>query len=470
MAKEALTNVQKAGDIEFLEISLYTADSEYEQQVSSVVKDGLDISLFVGEISLFEDMFGPGMTGSVLMLDAANLYENYNLKGNEWLVLKFRTPTMDDESALIYKRFKIYSITDRQMISDTGKQSYVLHFCSPEILIDIVSPIQKTYRGRVDETVRQIYARIAVPRTLGSNKLTELSINGPTANEITFVSPNWTPIQSINWLASRAQPANLKNPGYLFYESNKKYNFTNVEYIIDDAVRSGKYYQNYIHTPRKVNIPIEQQNRYLDNVDVDYKKVENLTILEDYNYLKNSQNGYYANRLYTLDVITKRYKHRDYDHVNAYKDYAHLGYIKPTADTPNVGGKDCKPFNENDTYNVLGHQNFYPQHSDLFTNVKNNAGDIIDKTMPLRISTLNELTNIKMEITVPGRTDVEVGKVVHLFYPSAEERAADSGAENQFDKRYTGFYLITAIRHKFTLLSHTMTLEIVKDSLGRAQV
>ena len=37
------------------------------------------------------------------------------------------------------------------------------------------------------------------------------------------------------------------------------------------------------------------------------------------------------------------------------------------------------------------------------------------------------------------------------------------------DKFYTGSYLITAIRHKVTLQSHHMIMEIVKDSMNAAR-
>jgi hypothetical protein len=41
---------------------------------------------------------------------------------------------------------------------------------------------------------------------------------------------------------------------------------------------------------------------------------------------------------------------------------------------------------------------------------------------------------------------------------------SDTGSSAQ-DKLYSGFYLITAIHHKVNKNEHTMTMEVIKDSL-----
>jgi hypothetical protein len=76
-----------------------------------------------------------------------------------------------------------------------------------------------------------------------------------------------------------------------------------------------------------------------------------------------------------------------------------------------------------------------------------------------------ELTNIKMNMTVPGRTDAEVGRIIYFEYPSMGAKdETDSGSSAQ-DKLYSGFYIITAIHHKVNKLEHSMTMEVIKDSL-----
>ena len=81
-------------------------------------------------------------------------------------------------------------------------------------------------------------------------------------------------------------------------------------------------------------------------------------------------------------------------------------------------------------------------------------------TRPVRI-----LPNFKLIITVQGRCDIELGAVIYFSYPDGTPSAPDEKNENKEDDYYSGYYLVTAIRHKVTLTEHKMILEIVKDSL-----
>ena len=450
MANDASQSLLTAGDIEIIEVKIINSAGEE-----------FDVKLYLAELNLFEDMFRPGLYGNMLMIDANNLAKIIPLVGDEYIRLALSTPTMD---ALIFKTFKIYSVTDRMMISDSGKQSYIVHFCSPEMFIDILSPTYQTYAGGVDKIVEKIYTENISTSRFGSDVPTSLIVLGPTDNEVKFTSPGWRPFQCINWLAARARGQGYKNPGYLFFESNKAYYFANVEALIDIGVQSRSIYQVYTYTPRMLNPDQRKeggQEGYTRDLEEDYRKVEDFRVVQTFNAFKNAQNGYYANRLITLDMLSKDYRVFDYDHVASYGEYKHLENIAGTSND------DCAPFSRNALRSPAGHVHFYPRHRELYTGVRDNVQDIIETTLPRRISTLNELTNLKIEITVPGRTDIEVGVVVRFVYPDASPRDPTDKNKLKEDDLFSGFYLVTAIRHKFTLSKHMMTLEMVKDSLKR---
>ena len=69
-----------------------------------------------------------------------------------------------------------------------------------------------------------------------------------------------------------------------------------------------------------------------------------------------------------------------------------------------------------------------------------------------------------MHITVPGRTDVEIGRVLYFSYPALGAKTGKNDSSKE-DKNYSGYYLITAIHHKINKVDHSMRMEIVKDSL-----
>jgi murein DD-endopeptidase MepM/ murein hydrolase activator NlpD len=73
-----------------------------------------------------------------------------------------------------------------------------------------------------------------------------------------------------------------------------------------------------------------------------------------------------------------------------------------------------------------------------------------------------------MHITVPGRTDAEVGKIINFKYPKVGDGADKSDPKNQWDPFLSGVWMITAIHHKITPVAHNMILEIAKDSFHTA--
>lgn len=431
--------VYQAGDIELQSVAISLPDNK-----------SVDIQSFIGELNLFEDIYATGLYGNILIIDAINLSQALDLTGDEYLTLKFTTPGTD---AIIHKTFKVYSISDKMFISDTGKQTFIMHFCSPEVFIDSLTPIYKTYKkAKVHEHAKRVFEQHMAVSRYGGSEYTTLFIVGETSNEIQFTSPGWRPGKILNWLAGKARcnSSDSSNPNYFFYESNKAFYFANLELLINAANSNKAVYQEYFVTPSKITAPGDNE-RFTDDIDKQYKQVINMRVIESYNALKNTQTGYLANRLYTFDVINKKRTIYDYDHVASWNLYKHLG---PRA-----------PFPNNVLKSPAGLNQVQMQHESLYTNVKENVGEQAPKILPVRTSALAELSNFKIEITVPGRTDVEVGSIVLLHYPDASPKDASDAKMPKDDSLYSGKYLISAIRHQITTMSHTMVLELVKDSL-----
>jgi biotin carboxyl carrier protein len=80
-----------------------------------------------------------------------------------------------------------------------------------------------------------------------------------------------------------------------------------------------------------------------------------------------------------------------------------------------------------------------------------------------RQSVLGDISGLTMEITVPGRTDAEVGKLINFKYPRVSD-ASEKTDETLWDPFLSGVWMITAIHHKITPVAHKMIMEIAKDS------
>jgi hypothetical protein len=177
---------------------------------------------------------------------------------------------------------------------------------------------------------------------------------------------------------------------------------------------------------------------------------------ETTDYIKNYTNGYLANRLIYLDVFNKDYQLIDYDHTANYEKQFHSS----------GKGTEAKPvFNKETLKNFATNISFYPKNPKLFDNYQDNISEKMGEIHGNRLSSMLELTNIKMNMTVPGRTDAEVGRVIYFEYPSLGGKESNDTESSAQDKLYSGYYLITAIHHTVTKLEHQMVMEVIKDSL-----
>lgn len=407
------------------------------------------------ELNIYEDIFSNFLTGSIMISDSANIIKSLPIIGEEYLAVKITTPSFPSS---IHKTFRVYAVTNRNIVTDTGTQTYILHFCSNEGINDTSTPIFKNFSGKIDNVVSNIFEKyIETNRRyiVNSSGLkqdtvkTQLTILNDTDNNVKFVSPGWSPFKCINWLSNKSMPSNGKACNYLFWETSQQFYFGSMETIFsasqneNSPVNMGTY--NY--SPPS----LQPEN----DINAKMFLIENLEISKTADYMISNNNGYLSSRTITLNLFNKKYDIIDYSHINSFNDYTHLA--KSGSDIPVFSTKvDNTP-----ETNIFVHST----HPNLFTGFKDNVNERIGRYFGNRISHMLELSNFKLNISIPGRTDVEAGGVINLKFPDIRPPTEADISLGKYDSRYSGNYLVTAIRHKITILKHSMTLEIVKDSL-----
>ena len=437
---------QTAGTVDIQELVIFTNTGKF-----------LDIKDYLSELNIYEDIFSPTMHGDFLFVDSRNLIKELPIVGEEYLYVKLTTPSTEKN---IEKIFRIYSITDRELANDRGTQLYILNFCSLENVVNTFKPIFKTFKGQISTVVESIFndyiqtKRVAVKKEAGydfNEEVSKLQIITATSNNVKFVSPGWTPFKCINWCASKSIPFEGKACNFLFFESNKAFVFGSIESIFKYNIDSGKdmsigVYKYSTNQIKKNQNPIQKMFN-----------VEEFQVIKTVDHLANYNNGYLANRLITLDVLNKKYEAHDYDAIESFNDYSH-SEVQP------------KGFFENDSMRTpLTDIRFQPIHPGMFPDIKDNVDEKMPEIYGNRKSNLLELNNFKLNLIVPGRTDVEVGRTLDFIFPDVSPKSEKDKNKFVGDKFYTGSYLITAIRHKVTLQSHHMIMEIVKDSMNDAR-
>ena len=297
-------------------------------EIMSVNGDILDIKSFVVELNIYEDIFSSHLYGDVLLTDSRNLIDDLNIHGEEFINVKLRTPSFDDKDT-IEKTFRVFKISNREIVRDSNTQNFILHFVSAELFYDILLPLFVPFEGNITDVVGEIFTNyIATSRNFDiadsekeikeNEKATDLVIIEEAKNKVKFVSPGWSPFKCINWLASKAIPSEGIARTFLFFESNKNFYFGTVESLFKNSYDN----QNYIGTYFIAASNIRDNNAGPD-LNREMFLAKDVSMTETTDYIKNYTNGYLANRLIFLDVLNKEYELVDYDHIENYENQYH---------------------------------------------------------------------------------------------------------------------------------------------------
>ena len=442
--------LQRAGEVRIEQLKLINSSDEV-----------IDLSEFIVELNLYEDLFKNYLHGNLVLTDSRNLIDKYNIHGEEFLNVKLRTPSFPD-SEIIEKTFRVFKLSDRTIVRDKNTQNFVLHFISVEFFYDVSLPLFAPFEGTVTDIAGRIFSDfLATSRNFyiseTNNEIkenpepTELIVINEASNKIKFISPGWSPLKCINWLASKAIPKDGVAKNYIFFESSKNFYFGTLENLFRDAHENKNYLGRYLISASNV-----RDDKSSQNVSREMFLAKDVEMVETTDYIKNYTNGYLGNRLVYLDVFNKEYELIDYDHTLNYEKQFHSS----------GKGEEAKPVFNKDTFrNFATNISFYPKNPKLFNDYPDNISEKMGEIYGNRLSSMLELTNIKMNMTVPGRTDAEVGRIIYFEYPSMGAKdETDTGSSAQ-DKLYSGFYIITAIHHKVNKHEHAMTMEVIKDSL-----
>jgi len=391
-----------------------------EEIILSAKGQLVDIKNFVIQTTVYEDIFSNVMTGVLLLRDAANLINEYKLNGKEQVIVKFRSPGFSD-AGVIKKTFYISSIKGRTI--GEKDQIYALFLISIEGAIDNITKISKKFKGKTDNVIAEVFNEY-----LRQEK--RLVSYASHNTNIALVSTYWSPLKIINWICNRS----FENaPNILFYEGNKNFYLTSLEKLFQS-----RDYGTYSYIPSANSGDFSLAERF--------SFISDISNLDHYDIFKGQDYGYYSSRLITHDITLKQYKEFQHNHYSYRENIESLDEF--TIFPANLSNPDNYRMVRTKQYGM------FPEKEDPQYEV----------WAMKRNSLMYEANNFKMTIAVPGKTDIEVGNTINVFLPRSTAKEADVSTPNFFDPYLSGRYLITGIRHQFSLNKHQMFLEIMKES------
>lgn len=441
------------GHINILEMKLIS--------MRGVIIDLITQPGFLVEFNLVEDIFSNFLQGQLTLVDSVNLVSRIPITGEEYLYVKAVTPGFDDY--VFDKVFRVYSLTNREILKDTHTQTFTLHFCSIEAMADINKPLFLPFEGNIPNVASYIFNNfLASPQTViikegiyepsdVKSTLTFFGENNPK-NHVQFISPGWNPATCINWLAARSIPQNSLSCSFMFFETTQGFYFTNLDSLLSLDVHPNVY----TYSPLKFNNESTTTDILQNVISFSTPKI--------HDHLSALHNGYYANRVYSLDLLNKKFNIKDYNYFDNYYNYKHPGL--QTARMPILFEMTTV------APSPAQHTKMHVINDNLFSNFDNNVSEQLPNIYGHRIALLQSIRDTVFNFTIYGKTDLHIGQKIIFDHPNIMYN--DVKGESKHDPHYSGIYLITCLRHRIQMIqgkpNHTIIMEAIKDNIENRTV
>jgi hypothetical protein len=404
---------------------------------------GLDIDLkyIYVEINIFEDMYSNSVSGSLLINDAQNQIKTLPILGNETLTIKFSAPNKKSLSG----KYKVYKISDREPDKEKS-QNYLLHFCSKEQLIDAGQNMGKSYNGKlISDMVNDIQTKFL------NSSIFNLE---PTKYLHSFIIPNtFSPFKAINWLSTRSVSSTYNGANFVYFQNKNGYNFTSLE-----RLNAANTTVEYVYGPANIRRTDQGNSGHRDkDLELEQRLILSYSIKNHIDILDNIVSGMYANRVYTYDLLGKKFGMSDYNYSGQYNTFTHIEpNSKYNIDTKNAGSTKLVTDSVQRMISPESVSRFY------ITNPSDPFPNRVETWLGRRLAQLQEINNITMKLVIPGDSERKIGDVISVKLPSSEPSI---NGQQQYDTYFQGRYMVTSLRHIIGLNDYITVLEVIKDSV-----
>lgn len=437
----------------------------------------IDIRGILVELNYFEDIFSNCISGSILVNDTKGLHNKFSFCGEETLLLSFNKP---GSGGSISRIFRIFSISDRRFVSNTN-ESYILNFCSEELLLNQRIRISKTYTNmRISDMVYKIateYLKVD-PQDFPQSNIE------PTFGNYTITIPNLKPLQAINWLCNLAisneLPQNKKSgASYLFWQNKNGYHFKSILGIYNNVGsnlytgpnldENSFYWYGTKNLFLQLKSPTEGQSGALD----DRQHILSFKNVDSYDSLKSARSGMFANKSIGIDYLTRKRDDVKFDY-----DQYFNGYLTQNIETFKNENKHPVLSNAKDRFNKTGNEYHdgiikitptkIEQNKQKYINGANGVFQDfnVQYTTSYRFAQLGLSGYNRFKMVIPGDNSICVGNLIRIKIPQADQKVTGTGNDYQLMDRFlSGIYLVSCVRHMITNENNFETiLEVRKES------
>lgn len=410
-------------------------------EMTIVTKAGkIDVRSIFEELSIFDSIMQPCMSGNIVIKDAIGLSNKLLLDGSEFLLVDI---SKDKDELAIKQSFHIYKLTNRKQNNQTS-ETYILHFVSDEYVYSEQQRINQVY----DDTYSNAAYNILTDYLQAPFSKLSAFFDGSYGIR-NIVVPNLKPIDALNWCAKRALDIDGL-PNFLFFENQVGYNFVSLSTLLTNEPLFD------------VNFDVKN---ITDSVENEMKGARDVKVLSQFDFIKNTRAGVYSGSFIGFDPITRTIKTKEIKYGDHYLPN------KKGNEQPNFSAVTNRENRLNTEMTDSRKTLFYfGEELEKSSYVKSKDPTSLTKTenpekfIFQRKAIFDNLVQQRVRMTLPGNFAITSGYNLNLKMPS---RSAQSKGQDNADTSLNGKYLIIGTRHLITYQKHETIVEVVTDSTNK---
>ena len=391
----------------------------------------------------YESIYSPMITGRLMIEDTGGTIENE--KGLLSTIKDgMKITGFEEVSFKIATAFGDLNFTDYPLIvtgspatkDESNRQTLILNLVSKTEMISSSKPLSRNYpESPISDTVQKILNK--------ELKILDDKLDiEKTQNQDKIKGNHRGALDVIQKICKKSIPAEGKDPGYFFFETQDGFNFKSIDGLIKEGIKRFEDDATYASNHTYFYFGALVANLEKDINPNDFKVLIPPVIRRDEDQLQALRNGLYNVRIITKNSLTGEYKEE----------------VKNLLSDTNLGEKQEKPVEDNVYFKTYAfHINPGENNPGVSDTILNNPANYVPQAN-MRYSLLH--TQI-VQIQIPCNVQLRAGQVIRLLL---ENITQSNKNEQIYNELRSGFYMICHLSHTFTPNNSFTSLTLLRDT------
>lgn len=451
----------RPGDIELAYVKIVNFDQSEVQ----------NITLLVREFNIYESIYSNHMRADLVIEDALSLITRMPIVGEEVVIIKFRTPSITPET-FVYDWIDVaMRVVRLDHMSPTNIRDglYRIQLVSVYALFNSAGNISQSYGP---STISEMVKKISKDWLAIEDSKLEVEA---TEGDHRFIIPRLRPFATLNFLANEAKSPTYLPSDYVFFETHKQHHFVTISSLIAKDVK--EQYFVFDQSRPTDQIPGEAGSS-ASSVGVisaatsanrknpaDFRACATISVDKLFDIEGQLNGGMYDNATIWIDPLLQQYQmapahgNSHFRYLDSWNDFKHLEKGRPGhVASSGVASPMIPATGQIVKFQTGAHTRYLPTN----VNQTSDYGSYPRKRQDFLswlVSARQQNRSVKCTLTIPGDSDRLPGDVIYF---ELHEMGGTDDILKELNKYISGAYLVTSVRHKYTVGSALPFITVVE--------